>query len=352
MHFPEYITLSNGRPVGPGYPCLVVAEIGNNHDGCFEQACRMIAAAAEAGADAVKFQTFKADKLVSPAPVAPGSLWKDQNQRSWQDVFKDWELPREWHLKLSDHAASRGVLFFSTAFDLESVGFLESVGVPLHKIASFEITYPELLEKVAATGKPVLLSTGASYLREVEDAMSVLHRAGAAGVVLLHCGSCYPLAVEDVNLRAMQTLSRVFTCPVGYSDHTPGMEVALAAVSLGACVIEKHFTLDRSLPGPDHAVSMEPGEFSAMVRSIRAVESALGSFRKEPVAAEAGARREGRRSLHAARDIPAGSLVTQDDIAVVRPAAGIEPVKKASVIGARTRSDIASGQPILYGDLE
>jgi len=350
-HHETVLSLGN-RPIGPGHPCFAIAEIGNNHDGSFEQACRMIDAAAEAGADAVKFQTFKADKLVSPAPVAPGSLWKDRNQRSWQDVFKDWELPREWHLKLSEHAASRGVLFFSTAFDLESVDFLESVGVPFHKIASFEITYPELLEKVASTGKPIILSTGASYLREVEDALSVLRRAGADEVVLLHCGSCYPLAVEDVNLRAMQTLSRVFICPVGYSDHTPGMEAALAAVSLGACVIEKHFTLDRSLPGPDHAVSMEPGEFSVMVRSIRAVESALGSFRKEPAAAEAGARSEGRRSLHAARDIPAGSLVTQDDIIVVRPAAGVKPGEKNQVIGTRTRSDIASGQPIRYGDLE
>jgi len=352
MHFPEDITLSNGRPVGPGHPCLVVAEIGNNHDGSFEQACRMIAAAAEAGADAVKFQTFKADKLVSPAPVAPGSLWKGRNQRSWQDVFKDWELPREWHLKLSDHAASRGVLFFSTAFDLESVDFLESVGVPFHKIASFEITYPELLEKVASTGKPIILSTGASYLREVEDAMSVLRRAGADEVVLLHCGSCYPLAVEDVNLRAMQTLSRVFTCPVGYSDHTPGMEAALGAVSLGACVIEKHFTLDRSLPGPDHAVSMEPGGFSAMVRSIRAVESALGSFRKEPVAAEAGARSEGRRSLHAARDIPAGSVLMEGDIVVVRPAAGIGPNDKHCVIGSQVRTNLIGGQPVMWNDLE
>ena len=335
--------------IGPGHPCFMVAEIGNNHDGCFDQACRMIDSAAAAGADAVKFQTFKADKLVSPAPVAPDSLWKDRKQRSWQDVFRDWELPREWHLKLSEHTASRDVLFFSTAFDLDSVDFLESVGVP---IASFEITYLELLEKVAYTGKPILLSTGASYLREVAEALSVLHQAGAAEVVLLHCGSCYPLPVEDANLRAMQTMHRVFGCPVGYSDHTPGMEAALAAVTLGACIIEKHFTLDRSLPGPDHAVSMEPEEFSAMVKSVRAVEAALGSRRKEPVPGETGARSEGRRSLHASRDISAGAIITENDIVVVRPASGIKPGEKNQVIGMRTRSDIASGQPVRYDDLE
>ena len=339
------------RVVGPDQACFVVAEIGNNHDGSLDQALELIEAASLAGADAVKFQTFKASRLVSEQPVAPPSLWRDAKQRSWQEVFLEWELPRQWHERLAAAAADHDVVFFSTAFDPDSVDFLESVGVQLHKIASFEITYSDLLKKVASTGKPLLLSTGASTLDEVSEALQLLEGAGCGPVALLHCGSCYPLAVEDVNLRAMSTLARKFNRPVGYSDHTLGTETTLAAVALGACVIEKHFTLNKNLPGPDHAVSMEPEELKAMIASIRRVEAALGSEEKKPVAAEAGARSEGRRSLHAARDITAGSVITEEDVTVVRPAAGIAPRDKEKIMGLRTRSAMASGQPITWSDL-
>lgn len=338
-----------GRKVGPGHPCFIIAEAGVNHNGSLEMARQLVKVAAQTGADAVKFQTFKAERLVTPdAPKADYQLQMTNATGSQYDMLRRLELSPEVHYELMTYCREKGILFMSTPFDEKSADLLNDLGVPAFKIGSGEVTNWPFLAHVARKGKPIVLSTGMSYLSEVDEAVRVIRDVGCDRLVLLHCVSSYPADPANVNLRAMQTMAMAFGVPVGYSDHTPGVEVALAAVALGACVIEKHFTLDRNLPGPDHRASLEPDELAALVQGVRTVEAALGHGRKEPAASEANTAAVARRSLVAARDIPAGTMLTEEMIAIKRPGVGLPPALRGYLVGRTVRVDIQVGSLITF----
>jgi len=333
-----------GRKVGPDQPCFIVAEAGVNHNGRLEMARQLVDVAAQAGADAVKFQTFKAEKVISPqAPKAAYQLQTTDTSESQLDMVKRLELSFDAFRELYAYCQDKDILFMSTPFDEESADFLADLGVAVFKIPSGEITNLPFLAHVARKGRPMIVSTGMSYLGEVEAAVRIIEEAGNHDFVLLHCVSNYPADPADVNLRAMHTLAMAFGVPIGYSDHTPGVEVALAAVALGACVIEKHFTLDRSLPGPDHQASLEPAELTALVRGIRTVAAALGHRRKEPAASEANTAAVARRSLVAARGIPVGTKLTEKLIAIKRPGTGLPPALRPYLVGRTVRVTVPAG---------
>ncbi|MBV9499257.1 MAG: N-acetylneuraminate synthase, partial [Acidobacteriaceae bacterium] len=291
------------REIGPGLPCLLIAEAGVNHNGSLDMALRLVDAAVDAGADIVKFQTFKSEEVVTPqAPKADYQLQNSGRDESQLEMIKRLELPEEAFSTIQSHCRERGIVFLSTPFDCHSADLLYGMGVPAFKIPSGEITNHPFLAHIARKGKPLIVSTGMSDLQEVANAVEVLHAAANRELVLLHCVSNYPAAPACVNLRVMKTLEERFGVPVGYSDHTEGTAIALAAAAMGACVIEKHFTLDRTLPGPDHRASIEPLELAAMVRSVRDVEAALGDGVKRPAAGEGNTAAVARRSLVAAHD--------------------------------------------------
>ncbi len=332
------------RRIGAGHPCFVIAEAGVNHNGDMELARRLVDAAADAGADAVKFQTIRADRLVTAdAPKATYQQETTGTEESQYEMLRRLELSPEAHRMLAAHCRDRGILFISTPFDEESGEFLCELGVPLLKIPSGEVTNLPYLAHLAALGRPLILSTGMSYLGEVDTAVRTIEQSGNPPLALLHCVSNYPAAAEDVNLRAMETMRVAFGVPVGYSDHTTGDEVTLAAVALGACIIEKHFTLDRELPGPDHRASLEPAELAAAVRGIRKVEAALGSGRKEPAASEANTAEVARRSLVLARDLPAGTTLTAEMMVLRRPGTGLAAALRPLLVGRVLRQDTAAG---------
>jgi N-acetylneuraminate synthase len=331
------------RAVGPGHPGFIIAEAGVNHNGSVEMARHLIDVAAEAGADAVKFQTFRAEALVTASsPKAEYQLQTTSKQESQLDMLRRLELSRPAHRELQLYCHQRKISFLSTPFDESAVDFLDQLGVPAFKISSGDVTDIPLLEHVARKGKPVILSTGMSDIEEVRGAVQMI-RAGGCDLVLLQCVSNYPANPADVNLRAMQTMATEFDVPVGYSDHTTGIEVALAAVALGACVIEKHFTLDRDLPGPDHKASLEPSELAHMIEGIRKVEAALGDGRKARAASESDTARAARRSLTAAQEISAGTRLTRDMIAIQRPGTGLSPALLSSLVGRTLRIDVHAG---------
>lgn len=337
------------RVVGPGHPVYVIAEAGSNHDRNMEQAKRLVDVAVEAGADAVKFQTFQAEKMATRARVKIQYLEDlGLSIEEMQDLYRPLELPREWHAELADYAVRQGIEFLSTPFDEEAVDLLDGLGVKAFKIASFELWHLPLIRHTASKGKPLLLSTGMANLGDIEDALEAVRAGGNDQVALLHCAISYPVRFQDVNLRAMRTLQQAFGVPVGFSDHTAGIAVPTAATALGACLIEKHFTLDRSLPGPDHPFALEPDELKAMVRAIRETEQALGSPAKTYTPAEEEYRLQGRRSIHAARDIPKGTVITHDMVAILRPGTGLLPKFLDVVVGRRAAEDIAAHEPITW----
>lgn len=330
-----------GRKVGPDSPCFIIAEAGVNHNGDLDLAHHLIDIAAEAGADAVKFQTFKTERVISKgAPKARYQLETTGSNESQFDMVKRLELPAEAFGQLMAHCEERNILFLSSPFDEESADLLAELGVAAFKVPSGEITNLPFLIHLARYGKPMIMSTGMAYLGEVETAVHTIQQADNQELVLLHCVSNYPAEPADVNLRAMLTMARAFNLPVGYSDHTPGTEIALAAVALGACVIEKHFTSDNTLPGPDHRASLEPQELAELVRGIRTVESSLGHGRKEPASSEANTASVARKSLVAARDIPAGTSLTEELIAIKRPGTGLPPAMRRDLIGRLVRVDV------------
>ena len=332
------------KVIGPGQPVFVIAEAGINHNGDLKLARALIDVAVEAGADAVKFQTFRADRLATPdAPKAEYQLQTTGNDESQFEMLRRLELSAGAHRELQAYCHERGIIFLSTPFDEEAVDLLDELGVPAFKISSGDLTNLPLLEHVASKGKPVILSTGMSELSELIEAVSVLNTAGCENPVLLHCVSNYPADPSEVNLRAMQTMRSAFDVPVGFSDHTEGIDVAIAAVALGACVIEKHFTSNRALPGPDHRASLEPAELRELVRSIRRVETALGNGRKVPTASELKTAKVARRSLVAARDIPAGTTLERDMVVMRRPGTGLSPSALTTVLGLRAVRDITAG---------
>lgn len=342
-----------GRKVGPGHPCLIIAEAGVNHNGEVELARQMVNEAAHAGADAVKFQAFQAERLVSAnAPKADYQTQTTDASESQFEMIKRLELDQEAHRQLFAYCREQGLLFLSSPFDEKSADFLDEIGVPAFKIPSGEITNLPYLEHIARKGKPMIVSTGMATLGEVEAAVCVIRDAGDPGLVLLQCVSEYPALPADVNLRAMETMARAFRVPVGYSDHVLTNEIAFAAVALGACVIEKHFTLDRNLPGPDHQASVEPADLKALVRGIRGVQLALGDGCKRPAASEDNMARIVRKSLVVVKDVAAGTVITEELVTVKRPGTGLQPAMLQSVIGRTTRRAMKKDALIRLEDLE
>lgn len=338
---PPVVVTAGSRQIGRGHPCFIIAEAGVNHNGSMDLARRLIDAAHAAGADAVKFQTFQAEKLISAsAPKAEYQARQTGSEQSQLEMVKSLELSFDDFRRLKAHCDQKGILFLSTPFDEASADFLHELGVPLIKVPSGELTNLPLLEHLAAKRTPLIVSTGMASLEEVAGALTYIRENGNPSVVLLHCVSNYPASAADVNLRAMETMAHAFRVPVGYSDHTLGPEIAIAAVSLGACVIEKHFTLDRSLAGPDHQASSTPDELADLVRSVRAVESAFGDGRKEPATSEANTAAVARKSLVAASALRAGTILTPEMIAIKRPGTGLSPALFYDLVGRRLAQDL------------
>lgn len=334
-------------------PCFIIAEAGVNHNGNIDLAHKLIDAAIQARADAVKFQTFKAEKLASKdAPSAQYQIDNMGPQLSQFEMLKRLELPISAYPDLISHCHQGGIVFMSSPFDEDSADFLAGLGMPVFKIPSGEITNLPYLAHIASKQKPMIVSTGMSNLGEVQTAVETIEGAGNSDIVLLHCVSNYPANPADVNLRAMHTLQAAFGVPVGFSDHTLGIEIPIAAAALGACVIEKHFTLDCSMEGPDHKASLNPGGLAAMVAGIHKVEAALGTGRKIPTINEKSTAIAARKSLIAACDIPAGTEFTQAMLAARRPGTGLPPSMHALILGRKARRPIASGAQIDLGMIE
>jgi N-acetylneuraminate synthase len=329
---------------------LIIAEAGVNHNGDMALAKKLIAAAAEAGADLVKFQTFIAANIISrSAPKAEYQKGATDPEESQQDMVRKLELTRENHVELIAECTNQGIGFFSTAFDKDSVDLLEELGgTKIVKVPSGELTNLPYLRYLTRHGKHVLLSTGMANLGEIEAAIDVVEQSGTPrdNITVLHCTTEYPTPMEDVNLRAMVNIGKAFGVSVGYSDHTPGIEVPIAAVALGATVIEKHFTLDRTLPGPDHRASLEPDELKAMVQGIRNIEMALGDGIKRPSPSELKNKPLARKSLVAARPIKAGEAFSEDNLMAKRPGTGISPMQWDVVIGRAAPRDFSEDELI------
>ncbi len=334
---------------------LIIAEAGVNHNGSLDMAKKLIDAAAEAGADLVKFQTFKADRLVSRS--AKKAAYQQNNIQSDDDsqynMLKSLELSDEDHHELIAYASVKNIAFFSTAFDVEGLDYLNNLGFNQFKIPSGEITNYPYLKKLAEFGKPVILSTGMADMQEIEEALAVLETGiSKENLTVLHCNTEYPTPFEDVNLKAMLRIGNHFGVHIGYSDHTTGISVPIAAVALGATVIEKHFTLDRNLPGPDHLASLEPDELKEMVKSIREIEWAIsGDGIKQPSASEAKNKSIVRKSIHLAKDVKAGSVITNDDLIPLRPAEGISPMHWNDVVGKTANKDLNAFDLVKMEDL-
>ena len=340
------------KKIGGGSACFVIAEAGVNHNGSLDRALRLVDIAADAGADAVKFQTFDANRLArADAPLAE----YQQRTTDFADqraMLAQLALTADDHRALVNRCKARGIIFLSSPFDERSMDFLVELGVCALKIASGEITNWPLLVHAAQAGLPLLVSTGMSTAEEVNQAVLLLRDHGVQDIVLFHCVSAYPALPEDTNLRAMATLAQDTGCPTGLSDHSTGTTIAIAAVALGAAIVEKHFTEDRSLPGPDHAASLEPEELRAMIGAIRDVEAAMGTGVKAPRPIETDTARVARRSLVAVRPLPAGHRLCAGDLIAMRPAAGISPMRLPFLMGRRLRHDVGAGDVLREVDLE
>ena len=331
---------------------FVIAEAGVNHNGSIDLALKLVDAAKAAGADAVKFQTFRAERLATrSAHKAAYQERTTAEAESQFEMLQRLELDAEAHRHIIEHCRKRKIQFLSSPFDAQSADLLEEMDLPLYKVPSGEITNAPFLEHIAKKGRPIILSTGMSTLGEVEEAVRVLKDAGAKQLTLLHCVTEYPAPYDEVNLRAMKTLKCAFGLPVGYSDHTPGIEIAIAAVAMGAEVIEKHFTLDRSLPGPDHAASLEPEELERMVTAIRHVEAALGDGIKTPAKCELPNISVARKSVVASRSLRTGHKLERADLDIKRPGNGIVPKLLPALIGRRLRTAIQKDQVISWDHL-
>jgi N,N'-diacetyllegionaminate synthase len=325
--------------------CFIIAEAGVNHDGDVDAAKALIDVAADAGADAVKFQTFSAKRLATAAaPKAAYQLKNTEAAESQVAMLQRLELSDDAHRMLQAHAKQRGIVFISTPFDEVAADFLESLDIPLFKIPSGELTNTPFLAHVAKKGRPLILSTGMATLGEVETAVAVVRSAGCTDLTVLHCTSNYPASIDDVNLRAMQTMGAALGVKVGYSDHTLGIEVSLAAVALGAAVVEKHFTLSKLRTGPDHAASLEPAELAALVHGIRTVERALGDGVKAPKAAEREVAQVARKSVVASRAIAAGAVLVADDLVMRRPGTGLSAQFLPLLVGRVVRRAVDEGE--------
>jgi len=337
-----------GRRIGAGHEPFVICELSGNHNGSLERALAMIDAAAETGCDAIKIQTYTADTITldvdRPEFRIAGGPW---DGRSLYDLYREAQTPYEWHPALFARARDRGVILFSSPFDETAVDLLDELGAPAFKIASFEAVDLPLIRRAAATSKPLIISTGMANLAEIEQAKAAALDAGADGVVLLHCVSSYPAALEDANVRTVADMAQRFACPVGLSDHTPGSAAAVAAVALGASMIEKHFTLARADGGPDAAFSLEPDEFSALVSDCKAAWRALGRAHYDLLGSERG-NLAFRRSLYVAADVKAGEPLTARNVRSIRPGLGLAPAELDQVLGRAAVRDLKRGEPLAW----
>ena len=326
---------------------LIIAEAGVNHNGSLAMAKQLAGVAKAAGADIVKFQTAKPELVISRfAEKAEYQKAETGEAESQLEMCKRIHLTFDEHAQLKEYCDSIGIAYLSTPFDLDSIDFLQQLGTPMWKVPSGEITNLPYLEKIAATKKPVILSTGMSMISEIEDALTILEDGGAGPITLLHCNTEYPTPIEDANLLAMQDLREQFGLPVGYSDHTAGIEADIAAAALGAVVIEKHFTLDKALPGPDHKASLSPEELTAMVAAVRKTELALGDGRKHVTESEAKNKPIARKSILAKRDIKKGETFTPENLTVKRPGDGISPMRWYDVLGKTAPRDFEEDEKI------
>ncbi len=337
------------RTIGAGHPVYVVAEVSANHRQDYEEAVSLIRAAKEAGADAVKLQTFTPDTITLKSDgqvfrIGGGTLW---DGRTLWDLYAEAFMPWDWQPKLMAVARELGLDLFSSPFDPSAVDFLQEMHVPAYKVASFEIVDLPLIERMARTHKPLIISTGMATRKEIKDALTAARRAGARQIALLKCNSAYPAPPEEMNLRTIPDMARTFRVPIGLSDHTLGSAAAVSAVALGACIIEKHLTLSRSTPSPDSAFSLEPSEFREMVQMIRTVERALGRPRYGPTASEKKSLAF-RRSLFVVADTKAGEPFTVSNVRSIRPANGLPPRDLSRVLGRKARKDIAAGTPLSW----
>lgn len=335
------------RKIGAGYPVYIIAEMSGNHGQNFEQAVEILKAAKAAGADAVKLQTYTADTITinsnePPFQIKAESLWDGRNL---YELYEEAYTPWDWQPKLKGIADEIEIDLFSSPFDATAVDFLEAMDVPAHKIASFEMIDTGLLRKIAATGKPIIMSTGMATLEEITESVQTLRDAGAKEIALLKCTSAYPALPEEMNLQTIRHLGESFGVVAGLSDHTLGFAVPVAAVALGACIIEKHFTLSRDLPGPDTAFSLEPEEFKAMVEAVRTVEKAIGRVSYGLNEKEAKSRIF-RRSLFVVEDIKAGEEFTAQNVRSIRPGNGLAPKHLDEILGKRATSNIKRGTPL------
>jgi N-acetylneuraminate synthase len=334
---------------------IIIAEAGVNHNGSLELAKQLIDVAAEAGVDYVKFQTFKAEKNISiQAPKAKYQKETTKSNESQLEMVKKLELDTEAHRILVDYCNNKGIKFLSTAFDLDSIDLLTSFDLDYFKIPSGEITNRPLIEKIAQQQKPIILSTGMANLSEIEEALNLLvsFRVKRKDIIVLHCNTEYPTPMKDVNLSAMNTIAASFGVAVGYSDHTLGIEIPTAAVARGAVCIEKHFTLDKTMEGPDHRASLDAGELKAMVKAIRNIEIALGNGIKQPSPSEAKNKTIARKSLHLVSNLPQGHILKADDLIALRPGDGISPMQIDFVIGKMLKKDLTYQHKLSFEDFE
>ncbi|MCP4848681.1 MAG: pseudaminic acid synthase [Verrucomicrobiaceae bacterium] len=341
-----------GQSIGGGHPAYVIAEISANHNQDIGEAKELIGIAKNCGADAVKLQTYTPDTLTIDCDnewfqIGKGTLWEGKNL---YQLYGEAYTPWEWHEALFAHAKEVGITLFSSPFDESAVEFLEGLDVPAYKIASFEMVHHPLIRKVAETGKPVIISTGMASLAEISEAVEVFRAAGGRELALLKCTSAYPAPAEEVNLRRIPHMAEAFGVPVGLSDHTMGSTVPAAAVALGACIIEKHFTRSRETPGPDSAFSLEPDEFKAMIDAVRMAEAAVGSVNYSLTDKEV-ASRVFRRSLFVVEDIEQGAVFTAQNVRIVRPGYGLAPKHIDKVLGKSASRNIARGAPLTWDHL-
>lgn len=339
--------------IGPGQPTYVIAEMSANHGGDLARARELVIAAADAGANAVKVQTFTADTITikSDRPefrISAGTVW---DGRTLHELYGEAAMPWEWQSELKLLAESRGISFFSSPFDPSAVAYLESIGVPAYKIASAEIVDIGLIRHVASTGKPIIISTGMATFEEIEEAVAAARDAGAEDIVLLKCTSAYPAPPEEVNLRTIPDMAERFGTPVGLSDHTTGIAAPVAAVALGAVIVEKHVTLSRGDGGPDAGFSLEPPELADMITQIRVAERALGEVSYVPTAREA-ASRSLRRSLFIVDEVAAGEVFTEDNVRSIRPAHGLHTRHLPEILGRRAARDLQPGAPLSWDAIE
>jgi len=344
----------SGVPVGSGYPPYIIAEIGSNHNGDMSLCRRLIDSAAESGAHAVKFQSWTDKSLIAEEEYARNTSYADKKKHfgSLREMVTAYQLTSEQHLEAAAHCHSRGIAFCSTPFSPQEADLLEQLDVPFFKIASMDVIHLALLRHVARKQRPVVISTGMATMAEIERAVETVRAEGNEQIVLLHCVSIYPPEYDTIHLRNMRTLQQAFGVPVGFSDHTLGTSIPLAAIALGACMIEKHFTLDQDMEGWDHGISANPEQLKTIVAEGEHIVSALGDSRRTVSAAEIEKRKKFRRSLVATRPLPSGHVLTESDLDAKRPGTGIRPDEIGYVIGRRLASEMTADQVLTWGHLQ